>query len=160
MRRPASSILLVLTALIFAGCAARHHHEPAGGSNDSDARHQEARIAFPGKTYYFAYVPSSKNFLEDRRQANALKEGSGTPRSRELGDVLASSANGVVRMAVSGPNDTLTALTLLDALNRVKGARFNALEVAFVGGDAYAAEMKAAVESLGGTFIHIPYPPR
>jgi hypothetical protein len=160
MRRPMARIFLPLLVVALAGCAARHHHQQTNGSNDSDARHQEARIAFPGKTYYFDYVPSSKNFMDDRRQVSALKEGAGTPHSRELAGVLAGGANGVMRVAVSGPNDTLAALTLLDALKQVKGTRFAPLEVAYVGGDANAGELKAAVEALGGTFILVPYPPK
>ena len=142
--------------LVVAGCSSAPLKLP------DDNLERTGRMAaysrdFPNTPYDLVYIPSRGGASNSITLAT-LRSGVGSANSRKLGALLRESTAKSARVVVTGPDDELTAETLLDALGRLEGRRLDGFHIAYVGAPGYKDILQAAVSPTGAAFAYVRHP--
>lgn len=148
-------ILAVVLLILVSGCTDTSTRALQNYS-ENESRMQAARKASEGKPLQFGYV-AYKSAVDDGIQLFFIRIGVGTPASRDIAELVATNGKGLGRIAVSGPNDSVAALSLIDGINRNEGRQFPALEIVYLGEGRRLAELRAATEAIGAKFTYVKY---
>jgi hypothetical protein len=144
MKKTFRVVLVLVSIIIFAGCASTPTSRP---TNDVA---EKVRSVFPGGARLY-WVPSD-GVITDSGQVTRLAMSS-NESSRALTNVLLGAKGSDFRIAVAGPNSTLSRAVAVRALGDIE-AKLPGLQFLFVGDEADAMTVKNIVESKGGRFFH------
>ena len=146
----------IVGALLLSACAGPAQRNIEARAS-ADARLTKAAEALQSGDFRHIFVPAKGIGAEALSEAS-LKSGAGTSTSRALAEQILSLKGDEQKVVVTGANDAITALTLIDALNRIKGVKFSSLSVVYVGATGYEADMRKAAETSNAKIFYIAYP--
>jgi len=116
-----------------------------------------ATNALGTNTFRYVLVPAKGALSEGLTEA-ALKAGSGSANSRSLTEQFMLEPTSPKNFVVTGANNTIAALTLADALSRLKGQKLAHRRVAFVGASGFEEVIKKAADEAGIEVKYVVYP--
>lgn len=144
-----NSVFPVALALLLGACAS------TPDSYDREARVAAATSAF-GKPFSYFYIPSD-GALEDAAFLAMSKTTGPSGMARELSGLMKASAQGPIRLLVTGPSREKTERVILDALSLQAEQGLQNLQFLFLGNASYEDTLRSAVESRGGSFSFAEY---
>jgi hypothetical protein len=147
----------IATCLILLSACAGPAQRNTEAKASTDARLTKAVEALQSRDFTHIFVPAKGAGAEAISEA-ALKAGAGTSTSRALAEQILSRKDVMQKIVVTGANDQIAALTLIDALSRIRGVNFLSLSIAFVGVTGYEAEMQKVADAAGVKLFYVFYP--
>lgn len=137
-------LVIAACLTVMVGCASI----PAPDRTELNSR---ARATFPGSVADVFWVPPMSSAFSEAGRISRLTVDSGAAHPG-LVKLLRTANQTQVRLLVSGASSSLARHELVAALAQAQGP-LSQLELAFIGEEADAASVRAAVEKSGGRYV-------
>lgn len=148
------NIIAILFIVWLTGCASLPSNTSYGDQNSTQERVQKL-LQSKSDVSLVLTVPSSVQYLANAMQLAAIQSGSDTNAVIAL--VTALKQNNGKSLTVVGDNDSITAATIISAINKLNGTKSTS-KIYFAGEQKYSDKIKATADKAGIQFESVIYP--